>query len=209
VLRGAGNFVDYKDLVDLPDNPRGRAWVLEDLPTILVAPLANLRIPELKGCPVQLQAVAVELGVMPEDLQLMFGNSMATNPNIQPCEACARIMTSATILKDADGLRMAAMNQIFNTIAPANAPFTPEVSASVVMAFNRFGGQDRQYALAEEYVNAFVQYVATLDMQIKSPVGDPVAFVLQKYGKSFVGENVNPNIAAYLMSKFQAQDGAM
>lgn len=204
VLRGAGDFVDYKDAADLPDQPRGRAWVLEDL-TIepRVAPLADLRIPELKGCPVQLQAVANELGISPEDLQLIIGNSLATNPNLQPCDACADIMTSATILNDADGLHMAAMNQIFNTLAPANAPFTPEVSASIVVAFNQLDGQDRQYALAGEFVDAFVRYVAVLNTEIMAPVGDPVAFVLQKYGQSFVSENGNPNIAAYLISALQ------
>jgi hypothetical protein len=204
VLRGAGDFVDYKDSADLPDNPRGRAWVLEDLPTVPVAPLAHLQIPEVKGCPVQLQAVAVELGVSPEDLQLIINNSMASNPNLQPCEVCAQVMTSATILGDIDGVRMAAMNQIFNTLAPANAPFTPEVSASVVTAFNQLAGQDRQYALAEEYVNAFVQYVAALDTQIKAPVGDAAAFALEKYGKT-----MNPNAVAYLMTKLGAQNGAM
>jgi filamentous hemagglutinin family protein len=204
VLRGAGDFVDYTDSIDVPDFSRGRAWVLEDLPTVPVAPLADLQIPEIKGCPVQLQAVAVELGVSPEDLQLIINKSMASNPNLQPCEACAQVMTSATILKDADGVRMAAMNQIFNTLAPVNAPFTPEVSASVVTAFNQLAGQDRQYAMAEEYVNAFVQYVAALDTQIKAPVGDAVAFTLEKYGQT-----MNPNIAAYLTSKLAAQHGAM
>ena len=206
VLRGAGDFADYKDSTDLPDFSRGRAWVLEDLPTpkVPVPPLADLQIPEIKGCPVQLQAVAMELGVSPEDLQLIINNSMASNPNLQPCEVCAQVMTSATILGDTDGVRMAAMNQIFNTLAPANAPFTPEVSASVVTAFNQMAGQDHQYALAEEYVNAFVQYVAALDTQIKAPVGDAVAFTMEKYG-----QNMNPNIAAYLMSKLQVQNGAL
>jgi filamentous hemagglutinin family protein len=203
-LRGAGDFVDYKDSTDLPDLSRGRAWVLEDLPIIPVAPLADYQIPEVKGCPVQLQAVAMELGVSPEDLQLIINHAMASNPNLQPCEVCAQVMTSATILKDIDGVRMDAMNQIFNTLAPANAPFTPEVSASVVTAFDQMAGRDRQYALAEEYVNAFVQYVAALDTQIKAPVGDAVAFTLEKYG-----QNINPNMAAYLMSKLGDQNGAI
>jgi filamentous hemagglutinin family protein len=206
VLRGAGDFVDYKDSSDLPDFSRGRAWVLEDLPTpkIPVPPLADLQIPEIKGCPVQLQAVAMELGVSPEDLQLMINRSMASNPNLQACEACAQVMTSATILKDADGIRMAAMNQIFNTLAPANAPFTPEVSASVVTAFNRMAGQDTQYALAAEYVDAFVRYVAAIDTQIKAPVGDAVAFTMEKYGQA-----LNPNVVSYLMSKVQSENNAL
>jgi hypothetical protein len=175
--------------------------VLEDLPTTPVAPLADLQIPEVKGCPVQLQAVAVELGVSPEDLQLIINRSMASNPNLQPCEVCAQVMTSATILGDIDGVRMTAMNQIFNTLAPANAPFTPEVSASVVTAFNQLAGQDHQYALAAEYIDAFVKYVAAIDTQIKAPVGDAVAFTMEKYGQA-----LNPNMVSYLMSKLQAQN---
>jgi hypothetical protein len=33
-----------------------------------------------------------------------------------------------------------------------------------------------------EYIDAFVQYVAVLDTEMGSPVGDSVAFVMEKHG---------------------------
>lgn len=199
VLRGAGQN-------NSAINGGERAWVLENPPAEPVpAPLPVLELPELKGCPVEMQAAAVELGIPAETLQLTIRNALATNPNLQPCEACAGIVNAATILNDADGIRMAAMNQIFNTLAPADAPFTPEVSASIVTAFAQMGDQDRQYALAAEYIDAFVRYVAILDTELKAPLGDPVAFALEKYGDALTGEQDNPNIAAYILAQLMPE----
>ncbi|NLW83123.1 MAG: filamentous hemagglutinin N-terminal domain-containing protein [Phycisphaerae bacterium] len=192
VLRGAGQ--NNSSISD------GRQWVLEN-PKAFAAPLAVLEIPELMGCPVEMQAAAIELGISDDTLQMTIRNSLAMNPNIQPCDACASLVTAATILNDADGVRLAAMNQIFNTLAPADAPFTPEVSASVVTAFAQLGDQDRQYALAAEYIDAFARYVAILDTELKAPIGDPVVFALEKHGDTLMGEQANPNIAAYILSQ--------
>ena len=195
VLRGAG----------AEDN--SRAWVLED-PTgdVGVAPLAVLALPELKGCPVEMDAAASELAMNTDDLQLLIGNSLAANPNLQPCKACQKLVTAASILNDADGARMAAMNQIFSTMAPIDAPFTPEISASVATAFANISNNDpeyAQYALANEYINAFVDYVAVLGDDLQAPVGDPVAYTLEKHGEAITaGEN--PNVAAYIMAQLQA-----
>jgi filamentous hemagglutinin family protein len=199
VLRGAG--------LDNPAITDGRAWVLEDpTPTPVPAPLPVLELPALKGCPVEMQAAAAELGIPAETLQMTFRNALAMNPNILPCDACARLVTAATILNDADGIRLAAMNQIFNTLAPADAPFTPEVSASVVTAFAQLGDQDKQYALAAEYVDAFVRYVAVLDKELKAPVGDAVAFTLEKHGAALTADNANPNIAAYILAQLMPEE---
>ena len=183
-----------------------RAWVLENQPANPIAPpLPVLELPELKGCPAETQAAAAELGISSDNLQMTIRNALAMNPSIQPCDACAGIITSAAILNDADGIRLAAMNQIFNTLAPADAPFTPEVSASVVTAFAQLGDQDRQYALAAEYIDAFVRYVAILDTQLKAPVGDAVAFTLDKYGDTLMSETANPNIAAYILAQLMTE----
>ena len=192
VLRGAG----------AEDNTR--AWVLED-PTDVpgVAPLASLQLPELKGCPVEMDAAAAELAMNSDDLQLLIGNSLAANPNIQPCKACQKLVTAASILNDQNGARMAAMNQIFNTLAPIDAPFTPEVQASVATAFANLSNDDQQYALASEYVNAFVDYVAVLSEDLQAPVGDPVAYVLEKHGEAITGSE-NPNMAAFVMAQIQS-----
>lgn len=197
---GEGNYVRRGAGLDNLSITDGRQWVLEN-PDAVAAPLAVLEIPELKGCPVEMQAAAIELGISDDTLQMTIRNSLAMNPNIQPCDACASLVTAATILNDADGVHLAAMNQIFNSLAPADAPFTPEVSASVVTAFAQLGNQDRQYALAAEYIDAFVRYVAILDTELKAPIGDPVVFALEKHGDTLMGEQANPNIAAYILSQ--------
>jgi filamentous hemagglutinin family protein len=198
VLRGAGQ-----------DNPAiaaeensNRAWVLED-PTdepAPVAPLARLDFPELKGCPVEMDAAAAELAMNSDQLQLLIGNSLASNPNLQPCEACQKLVTAATILSDADGQRLAAMSEIFNTLAPADAPFTPEVQAAIATAFANLANDDPQYAMANEYVNAFADYVAVIGTELQVPVGDPVVFALEKHGQAITGSE-NPNIAAFIVAQ--------
>ena len=200
VLRGAG--------LDNPAIEDGRAWVLEDLPVIPAVPLADLEQPELKGCPAEMQAAAKELDINSDDLQLLFNNSMATNPNLQPCDACARLLISAGALRDEDKSRLTAMIEIFNTLAPADAPFTEEVSASIATAFADLADQDPQYALANDYIDSFVDYIAVLDDDLKAPVGDPLVYTLNKYGEA-VMSNPNQNIVTFLVKQVQIKDNSL
>lgn len=206
VLRGAGGF-PHPD-PEAPDLWTERAWVLEDPPPSFVeaAPLPILELPELKGCPVELEAAAAEVGLGPEELQLLVGNSLAANPNIQPCDACASLVESARILQDADGAYMAAMNNVFNSIAPANMPFSPETETLIVTAFSRMSDEQPRYAAAMEYIDAFVNYIAVLDTELGSPVEDSAAYALAKYG-SPVTDNPNGNMTAYVMSRVEGIGG--
>ncbi len=198
VLRGAG--------LENPNITDGRAWVLESRAQNGPVPLAALDIPQTKGCPVEMDAAAAELSINTDQLQLLIGNSLATNPNLQPCEACQNLLTAANTMKDIDGSRMAALAQVFNTLAPADAPFTPEVSANVATAFAGIADDDpmrEQYALAEEFINAFVSYVSVLNRDLQVPVGDPAALVMEKYGETLANSD-NPNIAAFVASQIEA-----
>ncbi len=173
----------------------------EDVPAP-VAPLWQLEIPRIEGCPALTQAAAMELGITPETLQIGIGNALALNPSIQPCQACEGLVNAAGILRDMDGARMAAMVQAFNTLSPADAPFTPEMATSIAMAFQ--GAEEgSQYATAMEYIDAFVLYVAALDTGLGAPVGDSVAFVMQKYGAGVQGSG-NANMAAFVATRLEA-----
>jgi len=201
VLRGAGQA---NPEIAAEENSN-RAWVLEDPLENVPAPLAVLEIPELKGCPVEMDAAASELAINSDQLQLLIGASLAANPNLQPCEACQKLVTAANILNDADGAKLAAMNQIFNTLAPADAPFTPEIQANIATAFAGMTEDDPLYAAkmaTEEFINAFVNYVAVVGTDLQVPVGDPVAFALEKHGEA-ISTADNPNIAAYIMAQMQ------
>ena len=170
-----------------------------------VAPLAQFEIPRIEGCPELVQAAAVELGITAETIQVGLGNGLALTPSIQACRACATLVDAAAILRDEDGSRMAAVVQMFNTLAPADAPFTPATAASIAMVFEG-AAEGSQYASAMEYIDAFAQYVAVLDIELGSPVGDSVAFVMEKHGAGVMG-NDNANIAAFIATRLEAIGG--
>ena len=137
-----------------------------------------------------------------ETIQVSINRGLAASPNIQPCDACARFTKYAGILKDPDGTRMAAMNQVFNELAPPDMPPSEEMFASIATAFSQQmeNADMPQYASAMEFIDAFVKYVAVLDGELGSPVDDSVAFVMEKYGAT-VTENANPNIGAYIQTR--------
>lgn len=190
------NYANRQDCPDCPPMPVCPCEGEEEELLAPVAPLPQFEIPRVEGCPALTQAAAAELGIAPETLQIGIGNALALNPSIQPCQTCESLVNAATILNDADGTQMAALAQIFNTLAPANAPFTPEVSASVTTAFADMA-DNPQYVLAGQYVDAFANYVAAINA-LEAPVGDPVEFALDKH---VMGSTDNPNIASYLAAQ--------
>jgi filamentous hemagglutinin family protein len=194
VFRGAG--------LENPDITDGRAWVLEDpaAPAGEVAPLYRPEEPRLGGCPVEMDAAAAELGISSDQLQVAMANSLALNPTLNPCSACAQLITAANILKDTE--RMAAVAAIFDQIAPADMPFTPEMGAAIASAFTQNAQTDSRYASALEFVDAFVRYVTVVDRELRAPVGDPVAFVMNRYGAP-LAESGNSNIVAFLLTQIQ------
>ncbi|MGD8785922.1 MAG: hypothetical protein PVJ60_00735, partial [Phycisphaerales bacterium] len=199
VLRGAG--LENLGITD------GRAWVLEnppeDAPVPELAPLATERVTlGLEGCPVLVAAVAAELGVPGDTIEISLANSSILNTDIQPCESCARLINAAAILRDENGARLAALAQVFNELAPADAPFTPEMAASIATAFDGRAGDGTQYATAIEYIDAFVQYIAVLNNEMGSPVGDSVAFAIGKYGTG-ITDSENSNIADFIAARME------
>ena len=190
-------------------------------PDVPVPALPLLEIPELKGCPAVMEAASMELAVNSDELQLMIANSMATNPNLQPCTACENLLTAAATLKGINPETLTAMNAIFDALAPSDAPFTPEASASIQTAFANFREKDtqlaamtdeeyqkyQQYAMSDAVIEAFVSYVAVLDNDLKLPVGDAMALVMDKYFGS-IETSENPNIGAYILQQIQASQSA-
>jgi filamentous hemagglutinin family protein len=198
----------YANRTDCPDcppcpceegvAPSGAAVVEAAAVIAPVAPLPVYEIPRVEGCPELTLAAATELGIPSETLQIGMGNALAINPNIQPCQACASLINAASILKDVDGSRMAAMLQVFNAMAPADAPYTPEMATSIAMAFED-AAEGSQYASAMEFVDAFVQYATALD-ELGSPVGDSMAFVMSQYG---AGLSDNSNMATFVAERIE------
>ncbi|MEN8126529.1 MAG: Ig-like domain-containing protein [Planctomycetota bacterium] len=191
----------------------------EPTPNIPVAPLPVLEIPVLSGCPAQMEAAAAELAVNSDQLQMMIQSAMASNPNLQPCDACEGLLTAAAILRQLENSpHLDALTKIFNDNGGSiDAPYTPEVKASVEMAIarsleletqlamltNEKHEEYQQSAMANELVEAFVNYVSVLENDLKLPVGDSVALVVEKYFGS-IEETGNPNISTFLIEQMEA-----
>jgi len=176
----------------------------EPAPTFVLAPpIVLLETPMIVGCPVEMGAAALELGITGEAIQVAIADAFALNPSIQPCQACATLIDAAVVLRDEDGSRMAAMVAAFNELAPAGAPFTPEMSALIATAFAD-AAEGSQYASAAQYIDAFVRYVAVLDTDLGTPVGDSIAFVMAKYGAGVTGSD-NANIAAFVAARLESR----
>ncbi|MHC4727450.1 MAG: autotransporter outer membrane beta-barrel domain-containing protein, partial [Planctomycetota bacterium] len=199
VLRGAG--LDNAAITD------GRAWVLVDPDNAPLDEEAGEKAQQLTigldGCPILIAAVSAELGIPEETIEVSLQNSYALNTDVQPCESCAKLLDAALILRDENGSRMAAMNQVFNALAPANAPLTPEVIASIATTFAGHVNDGTQYATAIEFIDAFVQYIAVLNSDIGSPVGDSVAYAIEKYGKD-ITDSENNNMAAFVAARLES-----
>ncbi|MHC4336690.1 MAG: beta strand repeat-containing protein, partial [Planctomycetota bacterium] len=91
--------------VDCPDCDFDWEWIdwtwcedCEELPLAPAAPLGELIIPMVLGCPAEMDAAAGELGIAPEQLQVAMAGALAQNPSMQPCEACRTLISSAAIL---------------------------------------------------------------------------------------------------------------
>jgi filamentous hemagglutinin family protein len=200
-----GDYASREDCPECPPCPCEKPGVLPvsaaapapEVPAP-IAPLPPYFIPRVEGCPELTQAAATELGIPAETLQVGLGDALALNPNLQPCRACASLLNAASILRDVDGSRMAAMLQVFNSMAPADAPYTPEMATSIATAFEN-AAEGSQYASAMEFVDAFVQYATALDA-MGSPVGDSTAFVMGKYGQ---GLSQNGNMATFVAGRIE------
>jgi hypothetical protein len=149
-------------------------------PLMPAAPLPELPIPELEGCPVLLQAAAAELGIGQEGLQLAMGKALALNPNIQPCSACARLLNAATMLADANGANVAALAMVIDEFIPADVPPTEEQMASIAVAFAEHANDDTHYAAAGQWVDALVAYFEVLTDDLGWSTPDAVA-QMEKY----------------------------
>ena len=166
------------------------------------APLDKQVVPAAEGCPALLETVSSELGIASETIQVSIGEALATSVNIQPCESLAKCVNAAAILRDEGGVRMAAIKEVFDEFAPADAPFTPIMAAEIVTKVAEHVNDGTHYAAAAEYLDAFIEYIRILDDEMGSPMGDSMAFVMEKYGNNIL-EDDNSNIAAFLIIRLE------
>jgi hypothetical protein len=187
-------------------------------PEIPAAPLPEMIVWEVGGCPALMEWLADELGVAPEDVQhyglYAFSGTQNVSVNktslndkgdIQWCQVCAQLKDSAQILADANGVRTGALTNVLAQFAITGPP-TPEQMDTIATAMAA-AAEDTQYASAREFVDAVVAYVTTLTDKLGWDPADAVALFMEKHGeKVSQDEAVNLYIGA-LLSNIQANLG--
>jgi VCBS repeat-containing protein len=161
---------------------------------------------EISGCPALVKWAASEVGFDEKMMEVWVANSLASGSNIQPCDACARLMAAATILQDAGGRRIAALSQVVNEYASADLPATEEQMASIADAMARSTVTDSQYALANQYLDALAVYVGILNNEMNFTPVDSVVLAADKYVAP-LAENETAGLTAYIAARLAELGG--
>jgi len=152
---------------------------------------------EISGCPALAKWVAEELGVDEGTVDIWMANSLVSTKSIQPYDAYSQLMKAALILKDADGTHIAALAQVINEFGSSIAPPTEEQMAAIVDAIRGNTDEDSYYALADEYLDAFVTYIGILNSEMGFSTTRSVRFVTYKYINR-LPQDQNVGVAAFL-----------
>ena len=194
VLRGAG--LENSDITD------GRAWVLEDLPSvpaIPAAPLPPVVDVGISGCPALLEWAAEELGIEDGNVDIWITNTLASMRGIQPCDACARLKAAVNILQDANGTYVAALTEVIDSVASSTAPVSEEQMAAIADAIANNTEADNAYALAGEYLDALTAYVSIVsNLGLSSEQAITVA--TDKYVAPLI-DGSSEGVAAYVTAR--------
>jgi filamentous hemagglutinin family protein len=174
---------------------------------IPAAPIPEPIAIEVSGCPALVKWAAAELGSDERKVQIWMMKALASTGNIQPCNACANLKEAATILRDVDGTRVAALVQVINEFASSTAPPTEEQIASIADAIANDIEDNRQYAAAGEYLDALARYVGVLNSELGFSADESVQFATNNYVEKLIeGENVG--VAAYVAARLAALGGS-
>jgi len=175
----------------------------------LFIPAAPLPMPidiEVSGCPALIGWVAAELGTDQKKVQIWVARALASPGNIQPCDACGGLKEAASILKDAEGTRVAALAEVINEFASSDAPPTEEQMASIANAIANDIEGNVQYAAAGEYLDALAKYVGILNSQMGFTADEAVQFATDNYVDNLV-ETENVGVAAYVAARLASLGG--
>jgi filamentous hemagglutinin family protein len=176
------------------------------------APLPDMIVWEVGGCPTLMEWLADELGVEPENVQ-HYGlhgvsdsqnavgtkTSIAYKGDIQWCLACSKLKDSVQVLTDPNGAGAAILAQVIDPLMPSNGtPPSPEQLDVIAVAL-KAAAEDTQYASAQEFVDAVVTYVTTLTDELGWDPADAIALFMENHGAPITeDESVSLYIGALL-----------
>ncbi len=180
-----------------PDNPESLY--------VEAAPLPKEQKPDIEKCPALKELAAQELGMTMDNIQIHLENMLADCYNIQPCDMYARLVNSASILRDIDGSAIAALAKVINELASPVMPISEEYLASISQELAFYNGDDGKphFKLAGQWLDALAEYVSILTTEMQWSIDESIAFVGDKY-VVHVMEEGDVSLAMFLHLQLQA-----
>ena len=180
-----------------PDNP-------EPL-YVEAAPLPKEQKPGIEKCPALKELAAQELGMTTDDIQIHLENVLADCYDIQPCDMYARLVNSASSLRDIDGSAIAALAKVINELASPVMPISEEYLASISQKLAFYNGDNDKphYKLAGQWLDALAEYVSILTTEMQWSVDESIAFVGNRYVVPVMEEG-DVSLAMFLHLQLQA-----
>lgn len=169
------------------------------------APLPKEHKPDMEKCPALKQLAAQELGMSTDDIQVHLENVVADCHDIQPCDMYARLVNSASILKDIDGSAIAALSKVINELASPIMPISEEYLATVSEGLAFYNGAEDKphYKLAGQWLEALGEYVSILTTELQWSLDESIAFIGDRYVVPVMEEG-DVSLAMFLHLQLQA-----
>lgn len=189
-----------------PDPP-----VTPESPELFVeaAPLPKDLLFKTGECPALMAMAGEELGLKEDNPRIYFKNVQAGSEDIQPCDMCARLMDSAAILKDIEGGRIAALNQVVHEFVSSPMPVSEEQMASIIQALSNYRHTDDKphYGSAIQWLDALAEYSGILMNEMGWSAEESITFIADKYVMSAM-ENGDETLAIFLKLQLDAIIGS-
>jgi hypothetical protein len=149
---------------------------------------------------------ADELGIDERRIYIWAAIALAFDMDIQPCDACARLKDTATILRDTEGTYMAALASAVNQFISVTTPPSEEQMASIAEAISRHVGDDTYYATGGQWLDALVEYIGILSTDLGWSLDEAVTLVTNKYVVPAI-EGAEANLAAFIAMRLTELGG--
>jgi hypothetical protein len=175
--RGVGAGMANSSESEPPEPPEPPVTFVE------AAPLPKEREFKMGQCPALMELVAAELGVPKDNIQVNIKDTLADPANIQPCNSYARFIICAAVLGDPGQTGLTALAEVIGEFVSPTRPISEELLAEIsqALAADRNGNDKSHYATAAQWLDAFVEYVVTLNTQMRWSVDESVVFTMEKY----------------------------
>jgi filamentous hemagglutinin family protein len=183
------------------------------------APLPEVLVWEAAGCPALMDWLAEELGLEKENIQHYLLHivseaegavknkaSSGYKADIQLCQICANLRDAATVLADADGAHLDALQRVVAEVVAGPAPLSEEQMAVIATALAEHKGDATYYATAGEWLDAMAEYVGILSTELGLPADQAVILAAENYVTPAT-ESADINVAAFVNAQLEFLGG--